>query len=200
MSDIIAAGLDNGGLQIFNAGTGESLAILGDEATIHSLSFSSDGRWLMEEGGAGLRKWDISRLTKSNPEAIFHDEEIRGILVPLDESGTVAVIDESHDMHIYTNCFGGPIIRHKIGSLPRNIIRPRCYHKGLGQGDDDVKRLRMGIRISAHTANGVGLMVHSQVAHRTMFRVYNFGSYDYPGTYRFDSRPDESFAYSDNQG
>ncbi|KAG8905315.1 hypothetical protein FRB99_000241 [Tulasnella sp. 403] len=166
-SDIIAAGLVDGEIQIFNVVTGRSLALLGENLfKIRLLSFSPNGRWLLEGSKAGLRAWDASRLTELLPEATFHNKLVEAASMSPDDNTTVAFIENTGDIHVSTNSFGGPALKRKVGTL--------SYDPYLKSKYDVVM-----------TAGGSSVAI-AWTSDATRMPIYKFGSYDSPGTYRID--------------
>ncbi|KAG8904585.1 hypothetical protein FRB99_001503 [Tulasnella sp. 403] len=168
-SDAIVVGLAGGGLQIFNTAKGAKLTTFGGNASaIHSLSFSSDGHWLVEQGEAGLRTWDTSELTKPTLKEGIHDGKVDRVSISPD-SNTIALVDAEGRVYVRTNYPTESAVTREVGRVPS---LPSDY--SVGRRDVSV------------LGDGSGVAVGSEVSFPSQVRIYKFASYDSPATYRID--------------
>ncbi|KAG8902665.1 hypothetical protein FRB99_004281 [Tulasnella sp. 403] len=164
-SDVVAVGLVGGGVQIFSVDTGESLGMINGPETPVFLCFSSDGRWLLDAGWEGIRKWDTRELTKRTPKTIYNERPIRAASMPSDDDDMFAFTDYSREVYVRMNWFDDSAVNHHVGSLPFGSL---------------VKHAGPAI---------VGLEQRPGSSDR--FRVWKVASYDSPGTYRLDPMLDD---------
>ncbi|KAG8907606.1 hypothetical protein FRB99_003301 [Tulasnella sp. 403] len=117
-SDVVAVGLESGGVQIFSVDTGESLGMIDGSGSAVFLSFSSDGRWLLEAGWQGIRKWDAKESIKRTPKTIY-DDLIGAASILSDDGDLLIFTDNLCRVYVRMNCFDDSAVNCHIGSPSR---------------------------------------------------------------------------------
>ncbi|KAG8907604.1 hypothetical protein FRB99_003299 [Tulasnella sp. 403] len=167
-SDVVAVGLDRGGVQIFSVDTGESPGMIDGSDTPSGssfeslLSFSFDGRWVLGAGVTGIRIWDTRESIKRTPKALRHDAKAASKLS--DDGDVLIFTDRYGDVHVVMNCFDDSAVRHRVESL----------------GHFNTFRI----------VGSVIVGLDSGFVEKCRFKVWKIASYDSPGTYRIDRMPD----------